>query len=221
MKKSIKNPLKLNFKTLYFNFKYLPFRQAVKLPFVISNKLYLRKTFGKVLLDCPISTGMVHIGYGEVGIFDDKKSRSVWDVAGTVIFKGKCHIGHGSKISVGEQGSLIFGENFTITAESTIVAYSEVRFGKNCLLSWDILVMDADLHKIKDKTGSVLNAPRPISIGNDVWIGCRCLILKGAIIPDGSILGANSTVSKKLESERCIYVGNPAESVREDITWEM
>lgn len=221
MKKSIKTLLRLNVNTLYFNFKYLPFKQAIKLPFVVSNKLYFRKTSGKIFFDCPIRTGLVHIGFGEVGIFDNKKSRSIWDIAGTVIFKGKADIGHGSKISVGESGTLILGENFTVTAESTIITYSEVQFGNNCLLSWDILVMDTDLHKIRNSSGAILNEPQPILIGNDVWIGCRSLILKGATIPNGCIIGANSTISKKLESESCLYVGSPAKCIREDITWEM
>lgn len=137
----------------------------------------------------------MHIGFGEVGIFDNKKSRSIWDIAGTVIFKGKADIGHGSKISVGESGTLILGENFTVTAESTIVTYSEVQFGNNCLLSWDFLVMDTDLHKIRNSSGAILNEPQPILIGNDVWIGCRSLILKGATIPNGCIIGTNSTIT--------------------------
>lgn len=221
MNKSLKHLSRISIKTLYFNFKYLPFKQAVKLPIFVSKNLCLHQTAGSVILDCPIQTGLVRIGFGDIGIFDSKRSRSIWNVSGTVIFKGKTRIGHGSKISVGDTGTLILGENFTLTAESTIIAYSEVTFGKNCLLSWDILVMDTDLHKIKNRSGVVLNAPRSIQVGNDVWIGCRSLILKGASIPNGSIIGANSTISNLLETENGIYVGNPVKRIKEDITWEM
>ena len=65
------------------------------------------------------------------------------------------------------------------TAETSIVAFTEIRFGNNCLLSWDILVMDTDFHKLKDEFGNIINKPRPIIIGDRIWIGCRCLILKG------------------------------------------
>lgn len=221
MKISLKILRRISIKTIYFNFKYLPLKQAIKLPIFVSKNLILQKTAGKVVLEGPIKTGLVRIGFGDTGIFDFKRSRGVWNVDGTVIFKGKTRIGHGSKISVDKDGTLTLGKNFEVTAESTIVAYSEVSFGENCLLSWDILVMDTDLHKIKNSSGDILNAPRPIFIGNNVWIGCRCLILKGASIPNGSIIGANSTISKKLVSERSIYRGNPAECSREDITWEM
>lgn len=220
MKKYLKFLLRLNFKSIYFNLKYLPFRQAIKLPILISNKVYLRVTSGKLIIDCPISTGLIQFGYGNVGIFDNKKSRSIWEVSGKIIFKGKCNIGHGSKISVGSSGVLILGENFVTTAETSIVAFTEIQFGNNCLLSWDILVMDTDFHKLKDELGNIINKPRPIIIGDKVWIGCRCLILKGTIIPNNCVIGADSIVSKVLEKENCLYVGSPCKMVKENISWE-
>jgi acetyltransferase-like isoleucine patch superfamily enzyme len=221
MKKSLNNIKKLSIKTLYFNFKYLPFKQAIKFPIFISRNLYIKKAEGSIRLEAPAKTGLIRIGFGDTGIFDDKKSRSIWDVSGEVVFKGKTRVGHGSKISVGETGRLLFGDNFTITAESTIIAYSQVEFGRNCLLSWDILIMDTDLHTIKDNSGTVINPPKAICIGDNVWIGCRCTILKGASIPHGSIVGANSTISKSLDMRQAVYVGNPPKCVRENVFWEM
>lgn len=220
MRKYLNFLLKLNFKTIYFNVKYLPFRQAIKLPILVSSKVYLRVTSGKLIIECPIRPGLIQLGYGMVGIFDNKKSRSIWEVSGTIVFKGKCNIGHGSKISVGSGGKLILGENFAITAETSIVAFSEIKFGNNCLLSWDILVMDTDFHKIKDDSGNIINKPRPIIIGDKVWIGCRCLVLKGTIIPNNCVIGADSTVSKVLEKDNCLYVGSPCKIVKENISWE-
>jgi len=221
MKRYLNFLLTLNIKTIYFNLKYLPFRQAIKLPIYISSKVYLRSTAGKLKIDCPISTGLIRIGYGEIGIFDKQKSRTIWNVPGTVIFKGRCNIGHGSKISIETNGTLILGDNFTISAESSIAVSSEIQFGNNCLLSWDILIMDTDFHKIKDEFGNIINAPKPIIVGNNVWIGCRSLILKGAKIPNNCVIGADSIVSKALEKENGLYVGSPCKLVKENITWEL
>jgi len=209
---------KLNFKTIYFNFKYLPFKQALMLPILVSKKVYLMKIDGNIIFDCTVKTGMIKIGYGEVGIFDKNVSRSIWEVSGTVIFKGKADIGHGSKLSV--KGILILGDNFVITAESSIVASNKIEFGENCLLSWDILIMDTDFHKIKDGSEEIINAPKPIKIGNKVWIGCRCLILKGATIPNNTVIGANSFVSSQLKKENAIYAGQPVRILKEEIIWE-
>lgn len=210
-----------NFKTVYFNFKYLPFRQAVRFPFLISGKVSLRTMQGKIRLECPVSFGLIRIGLGDVGIFDNRRSRSIWDVSGTVVFKGKANIGHGSKISVGKSGILILGNNFNITAETSIVAHSQITFGNDCLLSWDTLIMDTDFHAITDSSNTVINGDQPIYIGNKVWIGCRNLILKGSVIPDNSIVGANSLVSRVLEKENCLYAGNPIKCIKEDVNWEI
>lgn len=210
---------KLNFKTIYFNLKYLPFRQAVKLPILLSRKVYLREMKGKITIEGPIETGLIKIGYGKVGIFDNRRSRSIWEVSGEVVFKGKANIGHGSKISVGKEGKLVLGSRFVVTAESSIVAHHSVEIGDDCLFSWDILLMDTDFHEMKDETGAVMNAPKPVKIGNKVWIGCRVLILKGTEIPDGCVIGANSSVSKKLEMENSLYVGQPCRLSKSGISW--
>jgi len=212
--------LKQNFKTIYFNFKYFPFRQAMVFPVRLSNKVYLRTVKGRIVLDCAVQTGMIRIGFKDVGIFDEKVSRSIWDVSGIVVFRGNAVIGHGSKISVGPEGKLVFGENFKITAESSIVAFTEIEFGKDCLLSWDILVMDTDFHVIKDSENRILNTPKKILVGDKVWIGCRSLILKGSTIPANSIIGANAVISKILDKENAVYAGNPVKLLKENVSWE-
>ena len=220
LRKVLKGLSRINFKTIYFNFRYLPFRQAIKIPIMVSKKVYLLHAGGQVKFDCPIRTGMIQIGYGDIGIFDKKVSRNIWDVAGTVVFKGTADIGHGSKVCVLIGGTLILGSNFTITAESAIVSTNNIKFGNDCLLSWDILIMDSDCHRIKDSSGNLLNPSAPIIIGHKVWIGCRCLILKGTTIPDNSVVGANSFIAgKRLEKKNAVYGGQLAQILKEEVTW--
>ena len=90
----------LNFRTLWFNFHYLPFKQAVKLPVFVSCRVRFVSAVGIVEIKGNIEPGMIKIGHGFVGIFDKKGSRSLWEVTGKVIFNGNANIGHGSKISV-------------------------------------------------------------------------------------------------------------------------
>ena len=210
-----------NFKTIYFNFKYLPFKQAIKLPILISKYTYLKKCSGTIeIKNSKIYTGMIRIGKVGVGIFDEKKSRNIWQVGGKVIFEGKCVIGQGSRLSVGHNATITFGNNFTITAESSIICHKNIKFGNDCLLSWDILIMDTDSHKIKNKDNDVINSPKEIIVGNHVWIGCRATILKGSLIPDDSIIGANTTVNRRLENTNSIFAGNPIKEVKREIYWE-
>ena len=220
MHKIIKFLRQISIKTIYINFKYLPLSQAIKFPIMVSKNVKLLTTSGKLIFNCPIKTGLIQIGYGDVGIFEQKYSRSIWHVSGTIVFNGKCYIGHGSKISVEKNGQLTLGNNFAMSSESSIVVTSNVQFGNDCLLSWEILIMDTDSHKIKNQSGIIINQPQPIIIGNKVWICSRCTILKGTFIPNNTIIGANSTVSKKLEKENCIYAGTPCHIIKENINWE-
>ena len=208
-----------NPKTIYFNFRYLPWQQAIRFPFWISSKTYLRKTKGSIIINGELQTGMIRIGYGDIGIFDNKRSRTIWEVAGKVIFEGNAEIGHGSKISVGETGQLQLGKNFAITAETAIIAYKQVTFGNDCLLSWDILIMDTDFHPITNAQSEIQNPPAEIIIGHNVWIGCRSLILKGSVIPDGSVIAANSLVSKKLSGTNQVFGSQPLSVLAENIRW--
>ena len=134
------------------------------------------------------------------------------------MFMGNANIGHGSKIAV--DGELIIGNNFAITAESAIVCTNKITIKNDCLISWDVLIMDTDYHKILDENGSRTNPPSEILIGNKVWIGCRTIVLKGSKIPDGSVLGASTLLARVLEETNCIYGGNPAKLLKRNIRWE-
>lgn len=205
-------------KTIIFNLKYFPLKDAVKLPVFVSHRVWLLELGGDVIIDAPIKTRMIKLGFGGVGIFDQNRSRSVWQVSGQVHFKGKADIGHGSKISV--TGELVLGDDFTVSAESTIVAHSKVEFGRGALLSWDILVMDTDFHEIQDVDGNMINPNMPVTIGDNVWIGCRAMILKGSQIASGSVIAAGTTVTPvSPQEEKAIVGGNPARVLKQNISW--
>ncbi|MBP1839113.1 acyltransferase [Formosa algae] len=208
---------RINIKTLYFNFKYLPFKEAVKLPVFLSRHVCLKKIKGKVIINSKIRTGMIKIGFGDVSIFDNKKSRTILKLTGTIIFNGNTDIGHGACLSIG--GVLELGNNFNITAESSIICSKNIKFGDNVLMSWECLFMDSDLHTIIDEKGNVINSPKSIIIGDNVWIGCRCTLLKGSRIANGSIIGAGSIITNDISMDSGLFVGSPARLIKKGLTW--
>lgn len=209
-------------KTIYFNFHYFPFKVAKKLPIFVCKRTQLSIIKGKIVIDAPITTGMLVLGSHGIGTQDIRYSRTIWEMYGTVILSGKASIGRGCKISVGKEGVLKIGENFKITGDTAIICQKEVVFGKNCLLSWDILVMDTDFHRILNKNGDIINPNKSIIIGNHVWIGCRNTILKGCTIGNNTVISANSTITKSFYEENCIIGGNGknAEIIKRNISWE-
>jgi len=205
-------------KTLLFNFRYLPFSDAIKLPFAVSHRVWLMELGGRVSISGEISSGMIEIGFGEVGIFDQNRSRTIWQVSGEVEFGGPANIGHGSRLSV--SGRLRLGKNFKITAESSLVATKEIVIGDDVLFSWDVLVLDTDFHPVLDAAGKRLNPDIPVIIGDRVWVGCRALLLKGVSLADGVVIAAGSVVSRPVDTGNSVAGGNPAAVLKENITWQ-
>lgn len=207
-------------KTLRFNFHYFKFSDALKLPVLISHATVLKSLKGKVSLPDKIKPGLIKIGFESVGLFDRRISKGVWEVSavGKVIFHGKAYFGSGSKVSVCG-GQLHLGENFAITANSSIVCKKSIVFGNNCLISWDCLFMDTDFHKIYCK-GRIQNVDKAISIGNNVWVGCQSMILKGSMIANDTIIAAGSIITTSLYKEKAIYGGSPLHILKENVSWE-
>lgn len=207
------------FRSFFFCLKYFPVHIAIRIPILISSNVRLLKTKGIVILpDKNVKFGIIKIGFGHVGIFNSKVSKSIWEVSGKIIFSGRANIGHGSKICVGTEGVLSIGNNFCITAESSIICFNAVTIGNDCLFSWDILIMDTDFHKII-KENEVLNKEKPIKIGNRNWIGCRTTIIKGTETGNGCIIGAQSLLNKNYCNDSSLIAGNPATILKEDIDW--
>lgn len=205
-------------KTLRFNFHYFPLGTALKLPVVVSHRTCLRELHGKVELPEKVETAMVKIGFGDVGHYDRRRSRGIWQVSGIVSFSGKASIGHGSKLSV--RGHLSLGTGFNMTAESTIVCAKEIRFGNDCLVSWDVLVMDTDEHPLYDKENHRINPDKAILVGDHVWIGCKCILLKGAEVPSDTVLAAGTLLKSAFAGENQVIGGNPPSILKRDVRWD-
>lgn len=220
LRKVFKHLFSINIiKTIIFNFYYLPPKVAIRLPIFIYKRSRLQEMKGKISIEAPITTGMLKIGPHDLGTQDCLYSRTIWELSGLFIIKGKASIGRGCKISVGKKAILTLGKNLNITGNSEIICQKEITFGDNCLLSWDILMMDTDFHHILNQEGVKINPPKPIKIGNHVWIGCRNTILKGVSIADNNIIAANSTLTHSITNENCI-IGDNGKILKTNIKWE-
>jgi acetyltransferase-like isoleucine patch superfamily enzyme len=176
-----------------------------------------RNLKGKVVIANDTPVGGIKIGFGNVGIIDKKYDRCIWENCGIVEFKGKASIGMNSRIAC--SGHLEIGDGCHFNGGSDIICWDNMQFGANCLISWNCLFMDTDFHDLHNKNdlNTVINPNEPIKIGDHVWIGCRTTVLKGATIPEGSVVGACSVVTKQLNVPNAVYISN--ECTRESILW--
>lgn len=118
---------------------------------------------------------------------------------------------------------LRFGKNVQVNDYVHICAMNSVDIGDNVLMAGHIYISDNSHGSYKgdenDSSPKMAPAKRkystaPVKIGNNVWIGEHVIILPGVEIGDGSIVGANSVVSKDIPSYS-IAVGAPARIVKQ------
>lgn len=194
--KKIKKILTIDlFKTLLFNFYYFPLRQAVKLPVFLynTNLLFLG---GKVSIESTkIRPGMIQLGFCAVPIFN--KAKFVWRNKGHVVFKSNAFIGNNSAICCYPKAKLIFGANFVASNNIKIECFKLVEFGNNTRFAWECIVMDSSQHRVKNEQGEFIGEDfSKIQTGKNCWIGSRCMLLKGAKIPNYCIVAAGSIITK-------------------------
>lgn len=116
-----------------------------------------------------------------------------------------------------EGGRIEIGDHSGASAV-VISSRSGVKIGKHCNIGGNVRIFDHDFHAMnaeirRGPRGCDDCSTRPITIGDDVFIGSNSFILKGVTIGDRSVIGAGSVVSKDVPAD-CIAVGNPANIVR-------
>ncbi|RJE71714.1 DapH/DapD/GlmU-related protein [Reichenbachiella sp. MSK19-1] len=131
-------------------------------------------------------------------------------VFGNVNFKGKAEIEPYCRLS--GIPLIEIGDNFYMNAGCHVLG--EVYFGSDVMIGPKTVIWGRDHGLTK---GQLMREQKhnsaPIYIGNDVWIGASCTILKGITIGNGAVVGAGSIVTRDVP-EYAICVGNPARVIK-------
>lgn len=123
---------------------------------------------------------------------------------GGQLIAANCQFYSGIRIEIGKNGSISIGNGTYINRNTLIISEQQVSIGRDCKISWDVIIMDSDLHPLKSQ--EIQN--KPVFIEDNVWIGCRSIILKGVRIGKNSIIAAGSIVTKDIPPG-VIVGGNP------------
>jgi acetyltransferase-like isoleucine patch superfamily enzyme len=114
----------------------------------------------------------------------------------------------GSRIEIAEGATLTIGKGTYINRRSVVVCEERIDIGANCKISWDVTILDTDQHELPGARRTA-----PVVIGDDVWIGCRAIVLKGVTIGDGAVIGAGSVVTQDVPANT-VVAGQPARVLR-------
>ena len=196
--------------TIYFNFHYLPFEQAIHLPIVLY-KPKLKAMKGKVIFEGKPKMGQVQLGRHIVSLYTN--TGFIYENhGGTIIFRGECVMGGGSAVSVGEYGTLDIGNRFVVTAFMRLVAYNSIKIGEKCRFAWETIVMDTDLHKLKKVKGGYSRGVGKIVLGDGCWVATRCMLQKGTVLPNHTTVQAYSVVNRDFSDiPECSIIGTSSE----------
>jgi acetyltransferase-like isoleucine patch superfamily enzyme len=130
---------------------------------------------------------------------------------------------HNSQIYIQQGKGQIckIGRNTLLNTLITVKNTSTLIIGENCLFGANTAVRTSDAHSVLDReTGEILNKTvAPLTIGNNCWISQNAQILKHGSLPDWTIVGAMSLVTRPFTESHTVVAGNPAKVVRRNVIW--
>ena len=106
------------------------------------------------------------------------------------------------------------GKNFFANYNCTILDNGGVKIGDNVLFAPNVSLYTVGHPLDPELRNQEWEQARPITIGNNVWLGGNVIILPGVKIGDNVVVGAGSVVNKNIPPNS-IVVGNPAKVLRQ------
>jgi O-antigen/teichoic acid export membrane protein/acetyltransferase-like isoleucine patch superfamily enzyme len=149
------------------------------------------------------------IFFGPIEIFGDPRRLTIGDRC--IFQRGGCFWTHDYDIG---HGAIEIGAEVTFSRHVTLNSYALIQIGDLSGLGDGCYIQDNDhgtepgLPFLKQPVRS-----QPIRIGRDVWLGARCIVLKGVTIGDHAVIGAGSVVVKPIPGE-VVAVGIPCRPVK-------
>ncbi len=109
---------------------------------------------------------------------------------------------------------ITIGTNFGVNSGCYINGIGGITIGNYVLIGSNVTI-SSGMHPISGMAPPIFarpSKPKPIIIHDDVWIGAGAVIMPGITLAKGSVIGANSVVTKDTE-EYSISVGAPARKI--------
>lgn len=146
------------------------------------------------------------------------------DGRGTVLIGERVRLGYRAATRLGngeillqarsKNSSIRIGADCSMNNNFSIISLLAVEIGERVMIGDGVSIFDSDFHRVDPTTrwdGS--DDPEPVSIGRNVWLGSRVLILKGVTIGENTVVAAGSVVTKSLPPN-VVAGGVPAKVLR-------
>lgn len=131
--------------------------------------------------------------------------RILGEVKGDVLVEQPFYCDYGYNISV--------GRNFYANFNLVILDEAKVTFGDNVFIAPNCGFYTAGHPVDAVERNKGLEYARPISVGDNVWIGAHVCVLPGVTIGENCVIGAGSVVVRDIPAGS-IAVGNPCRVIK-------
>jgi acetyltransferase-like isoleucine patch superfamily enzyme len=116
-----------------------------------------------------------------------------------------------------ESPTLTIGDGTGVGHHAVFVIGKQITVGKNCLISNEVIMFDAPGHPTSaplrlQGAPAATSAVKPITIGDNVWIGQRGIVYPGVTIGEGAVVATGSVVMNDVEAHTMVG-GNPARRI--------
>lgn len=112
-----------------------------------------------------------------------------------------------------DSATIVVGDGVGINGGSVTARSRRIQIGKDTMIGADCVIMDSDFHRLwppdERYNYSGEEADADVNIGERVWIGARCMVLKGVTIGENSVIAAGSVVANDIPAN-CLAAGVPA-----------
>lgn len=212
-------------KTLIFNFKMLPFKQAIKLPVIIYGPVLFTSLRGKLIIDAPVKIGM--IGFGQRFEMGKKhKGNAELCINGTLKFKGHAQISKDYFIFIGNNGYCEFGYMSSLGSDVKLICVNKVVFGNWVGIGYESQVSDSNYHPFKNTvTNEYYPKSKPIMLSSYNSITNRVSLMGGTVTPEHCVVASNSICNKDYRDlgNHILIGGVPAKLIKNNFTrdWEL
>ena len=105
------------------------------------------------------------------------------------------------------------GRNVFMNFNCCILDVMEVSIGNNVFMGPNVQIYTATHPLEVEARNSMLEFAKPVTIGDDVWIGGGAIICPGVTIGSGAVIGAGAVVTKNV-ADNLLMGGNPAREIR-------
>lgn len=206
-------------KTLYFNFRMLPFGTAKKLPIYFYGSVKFTGLKGSIQIEGPIKRGM--IGFGQpYEMMTRAMGIAELTLNGTLVFKGYMQFGKDYFVHVGPEAICQLGYMASLGSRGKLICTTSVVLGDYARLGSECQIIDTNFHQLKNTvTGEVYPPAGAIQIGAYNYIGNRVSVMPKTVTSNHCIVASNSLCNKDYSSfgTHILIGGIPAKLLKRHI----